>query len=105
MKSLLFLGLILALPAQQPPAIVIAERAIVLSVTATGTNLKYQWYRNGTKINGQTTPTLTITATTATGTYTCVVSNSAGQVTSPSIRLANTSQADAPTITITRKTP
>ena len=46
------------------------------SVTATGGNLTYQWYRNGIPVSGANAPTLLRTASPITeGTYTVAVSN------------------------------
>jgi hypothetical protein len=61
------------------------------SVTATGQNLSYQWYKDTTAISGATSDTLAIVNalstdfsnhSTMTGMYSVVVSNSAGNVTS-----------------------
>jgi PA14 domain/Immunoglobulin domain/Immunoglobulin I-set domain len=55
------------------------------SVTATGSGLSYQWRKNGTAINGATASTYTTPITTASdngATFSVVVSNSAGNVTS-----------------------
>ena len=55
-----------------------------LSVTATGTAPTYQWYLGSTAITGATSSTYSITSATSVsaGSYTCVVSNSLGSVTS-----------------------
>ena len=57
-----------------------------LSVVATGSGLSYQWALNGTAISGATSATYTVSnaQTSNAGTYTVVVSNSAGSVTSSS---------------------
>ncbi|GAB5559240.1 MAG: hypothetical protein SynsKO_08870 [Synoicihabitans sp.] len=48
----------------QPVDITVAAGAgAQFSVTANGNNLSYQWRRNGVPITGETSPTLTITAT------------------------------------------
>jgi hypothetical protein len=55
------------------------------SVTATGTNLTYQWRENGTAIAGATTSSYTKSAVTVSDngkTYSCIASNSAGADTS-----------------------
>ena len=55
------------------------------SVTATGTEpLSYQWKKDGIRIKKANTNTLSITAVQKSdeGGYTCVVSNTAGTVTS-----------------------
>ena len=59
-----------------------------LSVTATGTAPTYQWYFGSTPITGATSSTYTLasTAISNSGSYTCVVTNSAGSITSsPSV--------------------
>jgi len=59
-----------------------------LSVTATGTAPTYQWYFGSTPITGATASTymLASTAISNSGSYTCVVTNSAGSITSsPSV--------------------
>jgi nucleoside phosphorylase len=64
-----------------------------LSVVATGLILAYQWQLNGAPINGATSTSYT---TDKAGTYTVVVVNSAGSVTSSAATVTVTS---APTIT------
>jgi hypothetical protein len=66
-----------------PPAFISASGATTIcignSVTltaASGTDLVYQWYKNGNLISGATN--ITYAATTA-GTYTCVITNMFGQ--------------------------
>ncbi len=60
-----------------------------LSVTATGNNLFYQWYKNGVLISGANSPTLSFpnAQLSDAGVYTVVVSNSGGSVTSSPGRL------------------
>jgi pectin methylesterase-like acyl-CoA thioesterase len=60
-----------------------------LSVTASGNNLFYQWYRNGVLISGATGSTLNFpnAQLSDSGVYTVVVSNSGGTVTSMEARL------------------
>ena len=55
-----------------------------LTVTATGTNLSYQWKKDGNNINGAANPSLILTNLQASdaGSYTCEVSNLCGAVTS-----------------------
>ena len=59
--------------------------SVTFSVSATGTApISYQWFRNSAAISGATSATYTIAATQATdaGSYTVVVANSVGSVTS-----------------------
>lgn len=59
---------------------------LTLSVTATGTAKTYQWKKGGVVIGGATAATYTKTSVTGdAGTYTCVVTNSGGTVTSTGI--------------------
>ena len=69
----------------------VPDRDVYLSVTATGTApLSYQWQKDGVnltdggRIKGASTSTLSITSVQKSdeGGYTCVVSNTAGTVTS-----------------------
>lgn len=59
---------------------VVAGTTLRLSVTATATNLTYQWVHNGTDLSGQTTSILLIPSATAqqAGQYHCRVSGSCG---------------------------
>jgi len=71
--------------AQPAAAAVTVGDTVTLAVTATSTAaLAYQWRRDGTALAGATTATLTLPAITAAqaGSYTVVVSNSAGSITS-----------------------
>jgi len=85
-----------------PPAITSAPASqtaspgssVKFSVTATGTApLSYSWRKNGTAINGATTASYTINSVQGSdaGTYTVVVGNSAGTVTSAGATLTVTS--------------
>jgi Metallo-peptidase family M12 len=81
-------------PAVDPPTIatqpqsvtVTSGQGFTLSVTATGSNLAYQWKLAGVNIAGATGSSYSKTGTTSSdgGAYTVVVSNIAGQVTSNS---------------------
>ncbi|GIV55043.1 MAG: hypothetical protein KatS3mg039_1561 [Candidatus Kapaibacterium sp.] len=65
-----------------PQNAAVCEGATVnFSVTATGSNLSYQWRRNGTNLSGATQATLTLSGVTTAqaGSYDCVVSGSCGQ--------------------------
>ncbi|MCF7764991.1 MAG: immunoglobulin domain-containing protein [Verrucomicrobia bacterium] len=76
-----------------PPVITVSPRSesvlegtrVAISVVATGSPpLSYQWRKNGSNIPGATAPNYTLTSpkTTDTGSYSVVVSNAAGTVTS-----------------------
>lgn len=81
-----------------PPVITVqpaSQRAgvgssVTLSVTATGSALTYQWYKDGTAVGGATGATLVLpnVQSTATGTYSVAVANSAGTVSSVDAILA-----------------
>jgi hypothetical protein len=72
------------------------------SVTATGTNLKYQWYKGGSTISGATSSTYTIASATATdaGSYYVIVSNSTSTVTSSTVILTVSSSTGNSTVTV-----
>lgn len=61
-----------------------AGSSVTFTVAATGTSVTYQWQFNGTNIPGATNPALTLAnvGTTQAGSYTAVVSNAYGSVTS-----------------------
>lgn len=67
-------------------ASVIAGQTFILTVEASGSNLSYQWKRNGVAVNGATGKSLQLTVAGADSgaAYTVVVSNPAGQVESTS---------------------
>lgn len=67
-----------------------AGRAARFSVTASGSTLSYQWYRNGVAVAGATSATFNIAAVTSAdaGTYYVKVSNPAGTVVSDPVELA-----------------
>ena len=76
----------------QPASITITEgQPANFSITATGSGtLTYQWLRNGTNISGATSATYSLPAPTITDSgavFSCVVSNSAGSVTSANATL------------------
>ena len=85
---------------QQPTsATVFSTQTVTLTVVATGGNLSYQWYKDGTAISGATSATYTFTAQSSpsnAGTYKVVVSNVAGSVSSSSVTVT---VQPAPTIT------
>ncbi|CAM4039639.1 choice-of-anchor L domain-containing protein [Flavobacterium antarcticum] len=68
----------------QASTTVCAGQPINLSVTATGTNLTYQWFKGATLLTGETNTTLNITSatTTSAGIYTVVITNPCQSVTS-----------------------
>ncbi|PTY06178.1 hypothetical protein DB347_12055 [Opitutaceae bacterium EW11] len=79
--------------ASQPQsATVVAGTTVVLSVTASGTSLAYQWSKDGAAVSGATASSYTIASAQATdaGSYTVVVSNSGGSVTSSAATLTVT---------------
>ena len=94
-----------AISAQPASRTVTAGIATSFSVTATSTNLSYQWFRNSIALpgaTGATSATLTLNAVQAAdaGDYSVVVSNTSGSVTSAIARLSVTSVILAPAITV-----
>ncbi|HEY9153775.1 MAG TPA: immunoglobulin domain-containing protein, partial [Opitutaceae bacterium] len=75
--------------------------SVTFSVTATGTSPTYQWQKGGVAISGATSSSFTIASTSSgdAGTYTVVVSNTAGNVTSNGATLTLTASVVAPSIT------
>ena len=63
--------------------------SVTFSVTATGTDLNYQWYKGSSKISGATKASYTISSAKSSdeGSYYVVVSNTAGNATSSSATL------------------
>jgi hypothetical protein len=88
----------------QPSSVSVTSGARAsFSVVASGTaTLAYQWRRNGSAISGATSSTYSIGSTSVSdsGSYTVVVTNSAGSATSNSATLAVAASATAPTITL-----
>jgi autotransporter-associated beta strand protein len=68
----------------QPATLTSAGGSTILDATASGTApFNYQWYLNGTAINGANSSSYTVNVSPgATGSYTVVISNPAGSVTS-----------------------
>ncbi len=66
----------------QPPASlqICPGQSFTVSVAASGTNLKYQWYKNGTLLNGDTLNVLTNSSVVVSdsGYYSCLVSGNNG---------------------------
>ncbi len=81
-------------------AIAGGNASFTVVATASGTSLSYQWRFNGNPISGATSATLTLNGVTSAnaGSYTVVVSTSAGSVTSNAAILTVTTGA-APVIT------
>ena len=91
---------ILANPASQS---VSGGQSTTFTVTATGiSSPAYQWLKNGTNLNGQTSATLTISSPNVNdaGTYSVIVSNAAGIVTSSpaTLTVGNTAPTLAPVV-------
>ena len=89
----------------QPQSISVSQgNTATFSVTATGTPAPtYQWRKNGTNISGATAATYSITNVQPShaGTYSVVVTNTAGSVTSNNATLTVTQPNTAPVATIT----
>lgn len=89
--------------ATQPVGLaLVAGQTATLAVAASGSGpLAYQWRRDGTPLPGATGPVLTLADLQPgnAGSYTVVVSNAAGSVTSDAAGLAVTPVPGAPTIT------
>ncbi len=81
-----------AIGAQPVNAVAALGGSTSFSVVATGTELAYQWYRNGTAIAGATSATLSLSnlQPADVGSYYVIVSNSAGSVTSNTVTLSGT---------------
>ena len=69
---------------QPQSAAVTVGQQLSLSVTATGTSLVYQWFKDGVTLGGATTPTYVVSsaALSDAGSYTVTVSNGLGSATS-----------------------
>lgn len=89
----------------QPANVSVTEGdAIVLSVTATGANLSYQWKKNGTAINNATQKQLSIgsASTSDAGSYTVLVSNACGTVTSATSVVTVTPSGPGPVLVLSQ---
>lgn len=86
---------------QPASATVTVGAAASFSVVASGSGLAYQWSQDGTAISGATSASYSIATTTtaSAGSYTVVVSNTAGSVTSSAAVLTVNAATSAPTIT------
>ena len=73
-----------AITGQPQSAALTAGQRLVLSVTATGSGLTYQWFKDGTALGGATGPTFTIASSEVsdTGSYTVTAANRHGTATS-----------------------
>ena len=82
-------GVAPAITTQPLSVTVTAGGSATFSVVATGTGVAYQWRFNGTAITGATSASYTLSNVAAThaGTYTVVVSNSVGSITSTAATL------------------
>jgi hypothetical protein len=92
-----------AITTQPSNASVTAGASVTFTVAASGSSpLTYQWQKGGATIAGATSATYTISTTTMNdaGTYTCVVTNSAGSATSNAATLTVSAAATAPAITV-----
>jgi hypothetical protein len=92
-----------AITVQPVASTVTTGQAVTFSVTATGTApLAYQWRKDGIALSGATSATFTLTTTSAgdAGTYSVVVTNSAGSATSTGAALTVTLAPVAPAITV-----
>ncbi|MBS1702562.1 MAG: immunoglobulin domain-containing protein [Armatimonadetes bacterium] len=77
----------------QPSSVSVAEgSAASFSVTASGSDLQYQWYKDGATLSGATTSSYSVAAaaTTDIGSYYVVVSNIDGSVSSDVVSLSVT---------------
>jgi alpha-tubulin suppressor-like RCC1 family protein len=88
--------------ATQPSGLALTEgQSGTLSATANGTApLSYQWRKDGVAISGAISPTLSLSAVslTAAGSYSVVVTNTAGSAISASVAVTVARTGDAPTI-------
>ena len=90
--------------AQPASQVVLVGQSATFSVAITGTiPISYQWNRNGAPIGGATSASYTTAATTSAdngATFSVVVSNSAGSVTSNNATLTVSATAVAPVVTV-----
>jgi hypothetical protein len=77
---------------RQPTNVTVNQgSSFTLTVTASGSNLSYQWYKNGSAVNGATSASYTKSAATGdAGSYYVRVTNSAGNVVSNTVTLTVT---------------
>ena len=69
--------------------LVVPGQSATFTVTATGSNLMYQWQKNGINIAGATSTKfmIAVVAESDEGEYRCIVSNAANSVTSTAASL------------------
>ncbi|MRW93801.1 DUF3500 domain-containing protein [Duganella sp. FT80W] len=78
-------------------ATILTGTSQTLAVEADGLEMAYQWYKDGTAVDGATRPTY---AASAAGSYTVSVTNSAGSVTSNAADIVVSSSVTAPSINV-----
>lgn len=83
--------------AQPSGATILTGTSQTLSVTADGLEMGYQWYKDGSAIDGATRPSC---AASAAGSYTVVVTNTAGATTSSAAVIAVSSSVTAPVFNV-----
>jgi hypothetical protein len=91
-----------AITTQPASQTVSAGANVTFTVSATGTApLSYQWMQGGVNISGATTATLTLSSVTTAdaGSYSVLVRNSVGSITSAAATLTVSAAVSAPTIT------
>ena len=86
---------VIATQPSAPAGGILESGGTTLAVSATGTGLSYQWKKDGSDIVGATAASYTATTS---GSYTVVITNAAGSVTSAAIVL--TSPVTLPVITV-----
>lgn len=82
--------------AQPSSATILTGTSQALAVTAEGSDLAYQWYKDGIAIDGATGPEY---AASAAGSYTVTVTSTAGSATSAAAVIAVSADVTAPVIT------
>ncbi|MTV40321.1 DUF3500 domain-containing protein [Duganella radicis] len=82
---------------QPSGATILTGTSQTLSVTADGLEMGYQWYKDGTAIDGATRPTY---AASAAGSYTVVITNTTGATTSSAAEIVVSSSVTAPAINV-----
>lgn len=100
--SALFASVLIA---AEPPKFRLTDEAVELNASGhDGTPpFTYQWYRNGKPLPGETAPLLRITDPKATGVFTCLIKNEAGELWWFTFGIGNTTQPGEPDYRITRK--